>query len=93
MCWRCFGRAHLAQAQAAISGNLPDQFQARELSSPSKSKKKRVEPTSQTLATAAKRNTPPAPEQTPAVEELPPVLTTEEKKLERSCVVIRMSPE
>jgi TonB family protein len=79
--------ARVVRAQEATSAHLPDQFQTGEMTSSSKSKKKKAEPNSQTLATAPKQNTAPPPEQTPPVEELPPVLTTEEKKAEPSQAV------
>lgn len=79
------GGAHLTQAQEAASANLPDQFQTGEIIQNPKSKKKKAGPSSQTLATAPKQNTAPAPEQTPAVEESPPpILPAEDKKAELS---------
>ncbi len=79
--------AHVLRAQEATSAHLPDQFQTGAMTSPSKSKKKKAEPNSQTLATAPKQNIAPPSEPTPSAEELPPVLTTEEKKAEPSEVV------
>ena len=75
-----FAGADLVRAQEATSANLPDQFQTGEMTSHSKSKKKRAGQNSQTVATAPKQNTPPAAEPTPPAEELPPILPTEEKK-------------
>jgi TonB family protein len=82
-----FAGAHVVRAQEATSAHLSDQFQTGEMTSSSKSKKKRAKPNSQTLATAPKQNAAPPPEQTPPAEELPPVLTTEEKKAEPSQAV------
>jgi periplasmic protein TonB len=79
--------ARVVRAQEATSAQLPDQFQTGAMTSHSKSKKKKAERNSQTLATAPKQNTPPPPQQTPPVQELPPVLTTEEKKAEPSQAV------
>jgi TonB family protein len=77
----CFASAHLAQAQEATSASLPDQFQTGEMIQIQKPKKKKTEPSSQTVATAPKQNTAPAPEQTPAQEEVPTqIAPTEEKK-------------
>ena len=75
-----FAGADLARAQEATSANLPDQFQTGRMTSRSKSKKKKAERNAQTLATAPKQSTPSPPEATPATEELPPILPTEEKK-------------
>ena len=79
-----FGGAHLAQGQEATSASLPDQFQTGEMASTSKPKKKKAEPSSQTLATASKQNTAPVPKQSPATEELPTQIVTEEKTAEPS---------
>jgi TonB family protein len=79
--------AHVVRAQEATSVQLPDQFQTGVMTSPSKSKKKSIEPNSQTLATVPKQNIAPPHEPTPSAEELPPVLTTEEKKAEPSQAV------
>ncbi len=80
-----FAGAHWAQSQEAASAGLPDQFQTGEMASTSKPKKKKTEPSSQTLATVRKQNTAPLPEQTPAPEEPPPPnLPSEEKKAESS---------
>ena len=77
-----FGGAHLARAQEATSASLPDQFQTGEMASTSKSKKKKAEPSSQTLAPASKQNTAPVPKQSPPTEELPTQIVTEEKTAE-----------
>jgi protein TonB len=80
-----FAGAHRTQGQEAASANLPDQFQTREMDSPSKPKKKKTQPSQQTLATAPRQNIAPAPEQTPAAEEpRPPILPSEEKRAEPS---------
>jgi TonB family protein len=75
---------HLARAQEATSANLPDQFQTGEMIQIQKSKKKKVEPSSQTVATASKQNTVPAPKEGPPAEELRSRIVTEEKKAEPS---------
>ena len=80
----CFAGAHLSRAQEAASANLPDQFQTGEMIQIQKPKKKKAESTSQTVATVPKQNTAPVPEQTPAAEELPTQIVTEEKKAEPS---------
>jgi TonB family protein len=75
--------AHVARAQEATSANLPDQFQTGEMIQIQKSKKKKAESNSQSLATAPKQNTAPVPEQTPAAEEMPTQIPpAEEKKAE-----------
>ena len=75
--------AHPTQAQEAASANLPDQFQTGEMIQIQKPKKKKAESRSQTLATAAKQNAAPVPEQTPAAEEVPTHMAPpEEKKAE-----------
>ena len=77
----CFASAHWSRAQEAASASLPDQFQTGEMIQIHKPKKKKTEPSSQTVATAPKQNTAPAPEQTPAQEEVPTqIAPTEEKK-------------
>jgi TonB family protein len=76
--------AQLARSQEAASANLPDQFQTGEMIQIQKPKKKKAESTSQTVATVPKQNTAPVPEQTPAAEELPTQIVTEEKKAEPS---------
>ena len=79
----CFASAHLAQAQEATSASLPDQFQTGEMIQIHKPKKKKTEPSSQTVATAPKQDTPPVPDQTPAAEEAPrQIAPPEEKKVE-----------
>ena len=70
------------RAQEATSANLSDQFQNGEMTSHFKSKKKKAEVNPQTLTTAPKQNIAPTPEATAPVEELSPVLTIEEKKIE-----------
>ena len=78
----CFAGAHLSRAQEATSANLPDQFQTGEMIQTQKPKKKKAEPSSQTVETAPKQDTAPAPKQTPPAEELPTQIVTEEKKPE-----------
>src|SRR5262245_10387756 len=75
-----FAGAHVARAQEATSANLPDQFQTGEMIQIQKSKKKRGESNSQTLATASKQNTAPTAEQTPPAEELPPLIVPSAEK-------------
>src|SRR5262252_4405746 len=79
-----FAGAHLTQAQEATSANLPDQFQTGEMIQIHKPKKKKGEPSSQTVATATKQDSAPVPEQPPAApEEVPTqVAPAEEKKIE-----------
>ena len=75
--------AHPTQAQEAASANLPDQFQTGEMIQIQKPKKKKAESRSQTLATGAKQNAAPVPEQTPAAEEVPThIAPLEERKAE-----------
>jgi TonB family protein len=80
----CFAGAHLSRAQEAASANLPDQFQTGEMIQASKSKKKKGESPSKTLATAPTQDIAPVPEQPlAAVEEPPPAIPpAEEKKTE-----------
>ena len=79
----CFAGAHLTQAQEATSANLPDQFQTGEMIQIHKPKKKKAEPSAQTVATAPKQDTAPVPEQPPATEEAPAqIAPPEEKKAE-----------
>jgi TonB family protein len=80
----CLAGANLTQAQEATSANLPDQFQTGEMIQIQKpKKKKKAEPSSQTVATAVKQDTAPVPEQMPAAEEVPPhIPSAEEKKAE-----------
>ena len=89
----CFAGAHLTQAQEATSANLPDQFQTGEMIQIHKPKKKKAEPSSQTVATAPKQDTAPVPEQTPTAEEvhtqIPP---PEEKKAEPNRSTASMPP-
>jgi TonB family protein len=77
-----FAGAHVVQAQEATSANLPDQFQTGEMIQIQKPKKKRAEPSSETVATASKENTAPAPKETPPAEELPTQIVTDEKTAE-----------
>jgi TonB family protein len=74
-----FADVRVTRAQEATSANLPDQFHPWELNATSKSKKKKAESSSQSLATAPKQNVAPASQQTPATEELPTVMPAEEK--------------
>ena len=76
----CFVDAHLTQAQEATSANLPDQFQTGEMIQIRKSKKKKTESLSQTVATASKEDAPPVPEQMPAAEEAPTQIPPREEK-------------
>src|SRR5262245_56193025 len=63
----CFAGAQLSRGQEATSANLPDQFQTGEMIQIQKPKKKKKgETSSQTVATAAKQETAPVPEQPPA---------------------------
>ena len=82
-----FAGVHLTQAQEATSANLPDQFQTGEMIQIKKSKKTKVESTSQITATAPEQNTAPVPEQMPPTEELPGVTATDEKHVEPSRAV------
>jgi len=79
----CLVGAHMSQGQEATSANLPDQFQTGEMSQIHKPKKKKSEPSSQTVATAAKQDAASVPEQLPAAaEEVPTqVAPAEEKKI------------
>lgn len=77
--------AHVARAQEATSANLPDQFQTGEMIQIQKSKKKKAESNSQSLATAPKQNTASVREQPAAAGEVPTqIAPTEEKKTEPS---------
>jgi TonB family protein len=88
-----FAGAHLTRAQEATSANLPDQFQTGEMIQIQKSKKKKAESNSQTLATAPKQDAAPVPEQTPAAEEAPTqIAPTEEKKAEHNGSPASMPP-
>src|SRR5262249_53469933 len=74
---------HPTQAQEAASANLPDQFQTGEMIQIQKPKKKKAESRSQTLATAAKQNPAPVPEQTRAAKEVATQMAMpEERKAE-----------
>ncbi len=76
-----FAGTHRARGQEAASTGLPDQFQTGEMAPISRPRKKKTEPTSQTVATERKKSAAPATEQTPAPgEPLPPSLPSEEKK-------------
>jgi TonB family protein len=80
--------APLVRAQEATSANLPDQFGTGEVTPPAKSKKKKAESISQTVATAPKQKTASAPQQTPPAEELPTLtVPSDEKKGEPSPAV------
>ena len=65
----CFAGAEVTQAQEATSASLPDQFQTGEMIQIHKSKKKKAESVSQSVATAPKQDTAPVPEQPLASEE------------------------
>ena len=90
----CFAGAHWSRAQEATSANLPDQFQTGEMIQIQKPKKKKVEATSQTLATVPTQDTAPAPEHTPsAAQEVPAqIAPTEEKKAEPNRSTASMPP-
>jgi TonB family protein len=81
-----FAGVHVTRAQEATSANLPDQFHPWESTPASNSKKKKTQSSSQSLA-APKENVAPAPQQTPATEELPAVMPAEEKHPEPSQAV------
>jgi len=90
----CFAGAHLTRGQEATSANLPDQFQTGEMIQIQKPKKKTVEPTSRTIATAPKQNVAPVIEQTPTAEEVAaPVAPAEEKKAEPSPSTASIPPD
>jgi TonB family protein len=86
--------AHTMQGQEATSANLPDQFQTGEMIQVQKpKKKKKAEPSTQTVATVSKQNPAPAPEQTPAAEEVPThIAPTEDKKAEPNGSTASMPP-
>jgi TonB family protein len=87
----CFTGAHLSRAQEATSASLPDQFQTGEMIQHQKPEKKKAESNSQIAAT--KQNTAPAPEQTPATEEVPTqIAPTVEKKAEPNGHTASMPP-
>ena len=89
----CFAGAHLARAQEATSANLPDQFQTGEMIQIHKPKKKKAEPSSQTVATAPRQDTAPVPTQTPVAEEVPTqTAPTEKKKAEPDRSTASMPP-
>ena len=79
----CLAGAHMSRGQEATSANLPDQFQTGEMIQIHKPKKKKSEPSSQTVATVTKQDAAPVPEQLPAAaEEVPTqVAPAEEKKV------------
>ena len=64
-----FAGAHATQAQEATSANLPDQFQTGEMIQTQRSKKKKTESSSKTIATSPKQDTAPIPEEMPAAQE------------------------
>src|SRR5215831_14339919 len=80
----CLAGAHLSSGQEATSANLPDQFQTGEMMQIHKPKKKKSEPSYQTLATATKQDAAPVPEHLPAPGEevSTQVARAEEKKIE-----------
>ena len=89
----CFAGAQLTQAQEATSANLPDQFQTGEMIQIHKSKKKKTESASQSVATAPKRDSAPVPEQTLASEEGPAqIAPVVEKKVEPNPSTASMPP-
>src|SRR4029077_10347889 len=89
----CFAGAELMQAQEATSANLPDQFQTGEMIQIHKSKKKKAESASQTVATAPKQDTAPVPEQPLAAEEGPAqIAPVVEKKAEPNRSTASMPP-
>ena len=79
----CFAGTHATQAQEATSANLPDQFQTGEMIQTQKSKKKKTESSSKSLAIAPKQETAPIPEEMPATQETPThIAPAAEKKTE-----------
>jgi len=90
----CFAGAHWSRAQEATSANLPDQFQTGEMIQIQKPKKKKVEATSQTLATVPTQDTAPAPEHPPSAAQGGPaqIAPTEEKKVEPNRSTASMPP-
>jgi protein TonB len=79
-----FAGVRVTRAQEATSANLPDQFHPWESTPTSNSKKKKTQSSSQQSLAAQKQNVAPAPQQTPAAEELPTVMPAEEKHPEPS---------
>ena len=79
-----FSGVRVIRAQEATSANLPDQFHPWESTPTSNSKKKKTQSSSQQSLAAPKQNVAPAPQQTPAAEELPTVMPAEEKHPEPS---------
>jgi protein TonB len=88
----CFVGAEVTQAQEATSANLPDQFQTGEMIRIYKSKKKKAESASQSVATAPKQDTAPVPEQPLASEEGPAQIAPGQKKLEPNPSTASMPP-
>jgi TonB family protein len=89
----CFANAHWGRAQEATSANLPDQFQTGEMIQIHKSKKKKAETTSKTLATVPTQDTAPVPEHTPLAAEVPTqIAPPEEKKAEPNRSTASMAP-
>ena len=89
----CFASTHWSRAQEATSANLPDQFQTGEMIQIHKPKKKKTEPSSQTVATAPKQDSAPVPDQTAAAEEAPrQIAPPEEKKAEPNGSPASMPP-
>ena len=79
----CFAGTDATQAQEATSANLPDQFQTGEMIQTQKSKKKKTESLSKSLATAPKQETAPIPEEMPATQQTPiHIAPAAEKKTE-----------
>ena len=89
----CFAGAHLTQAQEATSASLPDQFQTGEMIQIHKSKKKKAESISKTVATVPKQDTAPVPEQPLASDEGPAQMApVVEKKAEPNLSTASMPP-
>jgi hypothetical protein len=90
----CLAGAHMSRGQEATSANLPDQFQTGEMIQIHKPKKKKREPSSQTVATATKQDAAPVPDRLPsAAEEVPTqVAPTEEKKIEPNRNTVSVLP-
>ena len=89
----CFAGVHFSRAQEATSASLPDQFQTGEMIQIQKPKKKKVDTTSQTVATAPKQDTAPVPEQPLASEEGPTqIAPVVEKKVEPNPSTASMPP-
>jgi TonB family protein len=89
----CFASAHWSRAQEATSASLPDQFQTGEMIQIHKSKKKKSDSLSKTVATAPKLDAAPVPEQPLAAEEVPmQIAPPEEKKIEPDRSTASMPP-